>query len=395
MKSKLTTTLPKPIYIGAAIRSPIGKFGGSLKRFSAPELASLVLKEALVRAPEAPPPDFVILGHARSAGTGPNTARQTTIFSGLPESIPAFTVNQACASGLAAIICGIEKIATSRAHSVWAGGTESMSNTPYYLMGARWGYRMGTNEVVDGMTKDGFFCPMAKMVMGETVERFIASELGISRTDQDSYALLSQQRADRSWKQGLFNDETFEIPGNDKNPPFRQDENRRGNTTAQSLAKLPPVFDPTNGTVTAGNSSGITDGAAFVHLSDRKLPHMQAEVLDYESVALDPKRMGLGPVPAVRLLLERHKIEITDFEAIELNEAFAAQVLACQMGLKIPIERLNVRGGAIALGHPIGATGTRITVTLLHQLKGKSGALGLITLCVSGGQGVALLVRTV
>lgn len=393
MKTSLRSAFPKPIYLGAATRTPIGKFGGSLKRFTASELATLALKQAVRRAPEAPPADMVILGHARQAGARPNPARQATIFAGFPQTTPAFTVNQACASGLTSIFVGLDQIAAGRAHSVWAGGVESMSNTPYYLMEARWGYRLGSNQLVDGMYQDGFICPMADMVMGETVEKFLAQELKISRSEQDSYALESQRRAARAWEQGLFDDETFEIAAEGRNPPLKDDEHRRANTTLESLAKLPPVFDQKAGTITAGNSSGITDGAAFVHLSDQRFAHAQVEVLDYEVVALDPKRMGLGPVPATQKLLSRSGLTINDLDVIELNEAFAAQVIACQRELRIDGSKMNPRGGAIAIGHPIGATGTRITTTLVHQLAGKPGALGLATLCVSGGQGVSLLVR--
>lgn len=382
----------RPIYLGAATRSPIGKFGGSLKRFSAPELATLVLRDAIRRAPGVATPDFVFLGHARQAGAGPNPARQATIFAGLPETVPAITVNQACASGLVAVFSAVEKIALGRANSIWAGGVESMSNTPYLLPEARWGYRMGNATVVDGMLKDGFQCPLADMLMGETVERYLAKELGITREAQDHFALQSQKKADAAWKSGRFAAETFEIPAEGKNPGLSNDEHRRGDTTIESLAKLKPVFDPKNGTITAGNSSGITDGAAFVHVSGTLGSHSMAEVLDYETIALDPKRMGLGPVKAVQNLLARHGLTEKDIDVYEVNEAFAAQVLACQKTLNLPEDRVNPLGGAIALGHPIGATGARILVTLLHQIAGKKGALGIATLCVSGGQGTAILV---
>ncbi len=385
----------RPIYLGAATRSPIGKFGGSLKKFTAPQLGTLVLSEALKRAPEAAPPDWVIVGHARQAGAGPNPARQISIFSGLPDTVPALTLNQACASGMAAVFTAVEKIALGKAHSIWAGGTESMSNTPYLLPQVRWGLRLGHSKVLDGMVQDGFHCPLADMVMGETVERFLAQELGISRQEQDEFAFSSQTKADSAWKSGAFSDETFPIEiGLGKF--FTEDEHRRGDTSLTSLKKLAPVFDPIHGSITAGNSSGITDGAAFLHVSDQRSSHVQAEILDFESIALDPKKMGLGPVQAIQNLLSRHKLSVQDLEAIEINEAFAAQVLACQRSLKIPAEKLNPRGGAIALGHPIGASGARVLVTLLHFLKNKQkGALGVAALCVSGGQGTAILVRKV
>jgi len=384
--------LHKPIYLGAATRTPIGKFGGALKRFSAGELAALTLKEALRRAPDAQAADFVFLGHGRQAGQGPNTARQATCLAGLGDQVPAITVNQACASGLASILAGVEKLSLERAHSVWAGGVESMSNTPYLLPQVRWGQRMGSAPLVDGMVKDGFFCPMSQMLMGETVENFLVPEFQISRQEQDAYALRSQQNAERAWTSGAFKAETFEVPSEAKHPALNEDEHRRGDTTAESLAKLAPVFSKT-GTITAGNSSGITDGAAWVHLSRHKGPHAQVEILDYEVVALDPRRMGLGPVSALQNLFQRQGLVVSDIEAFEVNEAFAAQVIACQRTLQLPEDKVNARGGGISIGHPIGATGTRITVTLTHRLAGKSGALGVATLCVSGGMGVALLVR--
>ncbi|MGE0614616.1 MAG: acetyl-CoA C-acyltransferase [Bacteriovoracia bacterium] len=392
----LSSPFSRPIYLGAATRTPIGKFGGSLSRIPAPKLAALCLQAALSRAPDVPAADFVLLGHARQAGAGPNPARQAAVFAGLPESTPAFTINQACASGMTAIISAVEKIAIGRAHSIWAGGVESMSNTPYLLMNARFGMRLGHGEAVDGMHKDGFHCALADMVMGKTVEEFIAKERGISRRAQDEYALLSQQRAEAAWQSGAFRPETFAIAPDPKDrgqPGLAQDEHRRPQTSLEELAKLPAVFDPKQGSVTAGNSSGITDGAAFLHVSDRKDVHAQAEILDYETVALDPKRMGLGPIGAIGKILARQRVQIDDLHAIEINEAFAAQILACQTELKIPTEKLNPRGGAIALGHPIGASGARVTTTLIHQLAGNSGSLGIASLCVSGGQGIALLLR--
>jgi acetyl-CoA C-acetyltransferase len=393
---KTHSAFPKPIFLSASVRTPIGKFGGSLKRFVPGDLAGMTLKESVRRAAEGGfigAPDWVLLGHARQAGARPNPARQATLFSGLSDSIPAITINQACASGMTAVINAAEKIALGRAKNIFAGGVESMSNTPYYLMQGRWGLRMGNSEMVDGMSQDGFFCPMAKMLMGATVDTYLAGEMGISRQEQDEYALESQKRADLAWKSGHFDAETFEIVGDEKNPGLKDDEHRRGSTTLESLAKLPAVFDKVNGTVTAGNSSGIVDGAAFMRVSDDSAG-AELEFLDYETVAIDPKLMGIAPVAAIQKLLVRQGLSIADLEAVELNEAFAAQVIACNRTLKIPAEKLNIRGGGISIGHPIGATGARILVSLSHILKGKPGALGIAGLCVSGGQGVAVLVRT-
>jgi acetyl-CoA C-acetyltransferase len=232
------------------------------------------------------------------------------------------------------------------------------------------------------------------MLMGATVEEFIAKELNVSRRDQDAYALLSQQRAEAAWKEGAFLSETFVIPGVGKSPDFQDDEHRRSGSTLDALAKLSPVFDSKGGSVTAGNSSGITDGSAFVEVTAARSSTSQVELLDSETVALDPRRMGLGPIEATSRLLKRQGLTVEDLDFIEMNEAFAAQVLACLRALKVSEDRVNLRGGAIALGHPIGATGTRILVTLIHQMLGKPGSLGLATLCVSGGMGVSVLVRS-
>ncbi len=399
-KDHMKSAFPKPIYLGASTRSPIGKFGGSLKRFSAPAIASLTLKEALGRVKKlsgdviAQKTDFVFMGHARQAGCGPNPARQATVFSGLSENIPALTLNQACASGMAAIFYAAEKIALGRAENICAGGVESMSNTPYFLMDARWGTKLGHGTVVDGMYKDGFHCPMADMVMGETVENFVAKKRGISRKDQDAWALLSQQRAAAAWASSAFKAETFEIPAEGKKPGLNTDEHARADTSVDSLAKLPPVFDVKNGTITAGNASGIADGAAFLHVSSSRHPHAEVELVDFECVALDPSSMGLGPIPAIQNLLKRQGLGVKDVDFFEINEAFAAMILAAESDLKLERERLNVRGGAIALGHPIGASAARIVVSLTHILKTKPGSIGVAAACVSGGMGVAALLRS-
>jgi len=383
----------KKIYIGSALRTPIGRFGGSLKRFTGGKLAALVLAESWSRTDQSRPVDFVFLGQARQAGNGPNPARQAVIFSGMPETVPAQTMNLACASGLMSVIGAAEKIYSGKAENCFAGGVEVMSMTPYFLTNARWGQRMGNDEVVDGMWKDGFFCPMSEMVMGKTVEKFLVPEGKISRKEQDEFALNSQKKAASAWTYGRFSSELVSIPEEGKSPGLDKDEHPRPETKIGDLARLTPVFDSVNGTITAGNSSGITDGAAILNVSGQREKWSQAELVDYEVVALDPRRMGLGPVAATQNLLKRNKLEISDINGFELNEAFAAQVIACQRTLKIPEDKLNSWGGAIALGHPIGATGARILTTLLSRLSGNSGALGIATLCVSGGHGVAVLVR--
>ena len=396
--SKIQSALPKPVYINSAVRTPIGKFGGSLTPLSAADLASSCLREALNRSGDKSPDniDFVFMGHGRQAGGGPNTARQAAIFAGLNESTCATTMNHACASGMVSIIHGCEKIVLGRATRVLAGGVESMSNTPYMSLKARWGNKMGNMKFEDGMYRDGFHCPMADMVMGSTVENFIVPKFNISRSEQDEYAQRSQEKTAAAEKAGLLQEERFELAHDKLKTPLNTDEHARPQSTIESLTKLPPVFDSKTGSITAGNSSGITDGSAFVELSLHKSAQALAEVIDWDYAALDPKLMGLGPIPVVQNLLRRHSLQISDIAIIELNEAFAAQAIACQKELGILDEQLNPLGGAIAIGHPIGATGARITATLAHQLHRKGpGSLGIACLCVSGGQGVAILLRGV
>ena len=399
----------KPVFLAGAVRTPIGRFGGSLKDRSAADLGVAVAMESLRRAGVAGDQvDDSIWGCARQAGGGPNVARQISFRSEVPERVPAFTVNQACGSGLRAIILAAEKIMLGKADIVLAGGTESMSRVPYFADGARWGTRMGHVDLVDGMYRDGFNDPLSGLVMGQTAEK-LAGQYEISRDEQDEYALRSQQRAAAATASGRFNDEkvplvqtkkrTARVTTSDDTDLFVTDEHLRGDTTIESLRKLPAVFSK-DGTVTAGNSSGITDGAAAVMvMSESALKESGAEPLarlvDYEIVGVAPDVMGIGPVPALRSLLARQQLALSDIDLIELNEAFAAQVIACDRELQIDPERLNVNGGAIALGHPIGCTGVRITTTLLYEMKKRSAKRGLATLCISGGMGIALLVERV
>lgn len=392
----------KNIYLAGAVRTPIGKFGGTLQSWTAADMGVAVAKEALRRANVAP--DQVndsLWGCARQAGGGPNVARQITFRAGVPETIPAFTVNQACGSGLKAIILAAQEIMLGRADAVLAGGTESMSRVPYFAEGARWGIRMGNTQLVDGMYRDGFNDPLSGLLMGQTAEK-LARQYEISREEQDEFALRSQQRAEAAIKSGRFNDEvmSLEIAGRkNETTSFAQDEHCRAGTTLADLAKLPPVFYK-DGSVTAGNSSGITDGAAaLVVLSEAGLERAgvkpQARMVDYEISGVAPDIMGIGPVPAVRALLSRQNLTLDQIDLVELNEAFAAQVIACDRELKFDPQRLNVNGGAIALGHPIGCTGVRITTTLVHEMQKREAKLGLATLCVSGGMGLALLLERV
>ena len=389
----------KNVYLAGAVRTPIGKFGGTLASWTAADLGVAVAKESLHRAGVAPEQiTDSIWGCARQAGGGPNVARQITYRAGVPQTIPAATINQACGSGLKAIILAAQEIMLGRSNAVLAGGTESMSRVPYFAEGARWGMRMGNTQLVDGMYRDGFSDPLSGLLMGQTAEK-LARQYEISRTEQDEFALRSQQRAEAAIASGRFNDEVMalEISGKKETTSFAKDEHCRAGTTLADLARLPPVFDKDGG-VTAGNSSGITDGAAaVVVLSEAGLQRFnvtpQARIVDYEICGVAPEIMGIGPVPAVRQLLARQNLSLSEIDLIELNEAFAAQVIACDRELHFDAERLNVNGGAIALGHPIGCTGVRITTTLIHEMQKREARLGLATLCVSGGMGLALLLE--
>ncbi|MGH9418407.1 MAG: thiolase family protein, partial [Thermoanaerobaculia bacterium] len=342
--------------------------------------------------------DEVIFGNARQAGVGPNVSRQIAIRSGLRHEVPAYTVNQACGSGLRAIMNAADQIRLGQASVVLAGGTESMSNTPYLLARARWGYRMGDAEVIDGMYRDGFFCPLADEMMGATAET-LADRYNISREEQDAYAVETQRRAGVAYDEGRFRDEIVPVTvaGRKGDIVIDKDEHPRFDADLGSLAKLPPVFRK-NGTVHAGNSSGVTDGASsmLVASADAVQRHglkPMARIVGYAQAGVDPSIMGIGPVPATRALLADTGVALDDVDLIELNEAFAAQVLACDRELHFDRAKLNVHGGAISLGHPIGATGARITTTLLHALASHDKHLGLATLCISGGMGLSMLVE--
>jgi acetyl-CoA C-acetyltransferase len=389
------------VYILSAVRTPIGKFGGSLASMTAADMGVVAAKGAIERAGIRPEQlEETIIGNARQAGGGPNPARQISIRGGIPQEVPAYTVNKACASGMKSIALGYQEIAIGNLDCVLAGGTESMSRVPYYLDGARWGYRLGHQELVDGMYRDGFFCPMAKMVMGETAE-VLAEQYKISREEQDQYALCSQSRAAAASQSGHFDDEMVPVILESKKgtQTFNRDEHLFAGASMEKLAKLAPVFSK-SGTITAGNSSGITDGAAAVVIAGESFVTKNnlkplARIMAVTSAGVDPRIMGIGPVPALRKMEKKHRLLLGDFDLVELNEAFAAQVLACDRELHFNREKLNVNGGAIALGHPIGCTGTRITVTLLHEMRKRKAKRGVATLCVSGGMGMALALENV
>jgi len=391
----------EPVYIVSAVRTPIGKFGGSLLDFTAADLGVIAAQAAIERAGVKPQQvEEAIFGNGRQAGGGPNVARQIGYRAGVPETSPAYTVNMACASGLKCIALGCEDITRGNVDCVLAGGTESMSRLPYFLENARWGFRMGDQKLVDAMYRDGFMDPLSKMLMGETAEK-LAGIYKITREQQDCFGQSSQLRAEGASNQGLFREEIVPVQIKEKKGArvFDTDEHIRFGSTIESLTKLSPVFSKT-GTVTAGNSSGITDGAAAtVLVSGSKVKEWGlqpiARIVDYTQVGVDPSIMGIGPVPAVRKLEAKTGWKLEDYDLVELNEAFAAQVLACDRDLHFDRDRLNVHGGAIALGHPIGCTGVRIVVTLLHALKRRGGKRGLATLCVSGGLGMALAIEMV
>ena len=394
--------LPDVVIVGAA-RTPIGRYGGSLRNVHPADLGAAAAKAALSRAGLPPDAiDEVLIGHARQAGSGPNPARQVGIRAGVPDSVPAQTINKACASGMQTIATGAQSIMLGEAGAVLAGGIESMSRMPYLVDAedARWGHKMGNFTFVDAMYRDGFTCSVCGMIMGETAE-VLARQYGITREASDAYALESQQRAERAIAASRFRDEITPVTFADAKgrlQTLEADEHPRAGTTIDGLRKLPLAFgtvEGESGIITAGASSGVTDGGAAVVLMSgeaAKARHVKplARVIGWASAGVDPRLMGIGPVPAVRKLFEKTGLALDDFDLVELNEAFAAQVLAVLKDLPIPMEKLNVNGGAIALGHPIGCTGTRIIVTLLYEMMRRKALRGLATLCVSGGMGMAM-----
>jgi acetyl-CoA C-acetyltransferase len=388
------------VVILSAVRTPIGEFGGGLKDVPAAQLGAVTARAALERAGLSPENvDEVVFGCARQAGNGPNPARQVAWHTGIPVDRPAYTINKACASGMKAVTLSVQSILTGENGVVLAGGVEQMSQIPYLMMKARWGYRLGDDTLVDAMYRDGYLCPLAGMVMGETAE-LLADRYGITRAEQDVFALESHRKAVAAWESGAFADEVvpMEVPGpKGTTVVVERDERPRPTTSLEKLARLRPVFR-TDGTITAGNASGIADGAAAMVLTSAEQARALgvqplARFVGFASGAVHPREMGLGPIPATHRLLAQTGLSLSDFELIELNEAFAVQVLAVEHELKWNVERRNVHGGAVALGHPTGCSGARILVTLIHALRTHGRALGLATLCVSGGLGMAVAVE--
>ncbi len=391
----------RDVFVAGLVRTPVGNFGGALAASSAAHLGGLAAAAALERAgAPADAVDEAIVGHARQAGNGPNLARQVVRRAGLADTVSAFTINKACASGLQAIVSGAQSVRLGDADVVLAGGTEHMSSIPYLALDARWGRRLGDQPLADAMYRDGYLCPLCDQLMGETAET-IAAEGGVTRAEQDAYAAESNRRALRAWDEGRFADQVVLVPvGEGKRATIvARDEHPRDDASEAEMAKLRPVFRK-DGTITAGNASAITDGAAAcVVMSGQAVSKYGAKplarLLGAVSVGVDPARMGLSPVPATRTLLQRLGLTLEQMDVIELNEAFAAQVLACDRELKFDRARLNPNGGGIAIGHPTGCSGTRIVVSLVHELQRVQGRYGLATLCVSGGLGMAAVFERV
>lgn len=388
------------VVIVSAKRTAVGKFGGSLKDFNPGQLGSIVLKETLKYTDTKPDDvDEVIMGNVLSAGHGQNVARQAAMVAGISQNVPSYAINKVCGSGLKSVILGAQSIMLGDAEVVLAGGVECMSQAPYLIKKARWGIKMGDDQLVDSMIYDGLWDIFGNYHMGITAEN-VAKEYNISREEQDEFSAKSQNKAESAIKNGIFKDEIIpiEIPQPKGDPIiFSQDEFPRFGTTKDTLAKLKPAFKK-DGTVTAGNSSGINDGAAAILLMDEDIAKENgieplATIESYASFGVDPKIMGMGPVRSTILALENANLDPEDIDLVELNEAFAVQSLAVIKELGLDQEKTNVNGGAIALGHPIGASGTRILTTLVHEMKRRDSEYGLVSLCVGGGQGISMIIK--
>lgn len=389
----------KNVVIASAVRTPIGKFGGTLKSVSAIELGSIVIKEALKRANVKPEDvDEVIMGNVLQAGLGQNSTRQSAVAAGIPVEVPSFTINKVCGSGLRAVSLATQLIKLGDDDIVVAGGTENMSAAPYLLEKARWGQRMGDGKIVDEMIRDGLWESFNDYHMGITAEN-IAEQWGITREEQDEFSAKSQQKAEKAVKEGRFKEEIVPVVIKSRKGEivFDTDEFPRFGATKESLSKLKPAFKK-DGTVTAGNASGINDGAAaLVIMSEEKANELGikplAKIVAYGTSGVDPKIMVYGPFYATKKTLEKANLKIADMDLIEANEAFAAQSLAVAKDLGFDMDKVNVNGGAIALGHPIGCSGARILTTLLYEMEKRDSKHGLATLCIGGGMGTAIIVE--
>jgi acetyl-CoA C-acetyltransferase len=384
----------------SACRTPIGSFGGVFKDLTASDLGAVAIGEAIARSGiAAKDVGDVMMGCVLQAGAGMNVARQAALKAGVPVEVPAETINRVCGSGMSAVVHAVEAVKAGFVDLIIAGGTESMSNAPFLLKGARWGYRVGHAEVIDSLLGEGLTCAINGCHMGNTAEE-IVRRYHVSREDQDAFAAESQQRAERAVASGVFDREivAVDVPQR-KGAPLHvaRDEYPRAGTTVEKLSALKPAF-ARNGTVTAGNSSGINDGAAaLVIASEKKARELGraplARILSYCTTGVDPMIMGMGPIEAIRKALDRAKLALDDLDLIELNEAFAAQSLAVVRELKLDPAKVNVHGGAIALGHPIGASGARVLTTLAYALQARGGGRGVASLCVGGGMGTAMVIE--
>ncbi len=389
-------------FILSAVRTPIGKFLGGLSELPAPKLGAVAIAEALKRANVKPEQvEDVVMGNVVQAGVGQAPARQAALFARLPDTVPAHTTNMVCGSGLKAVMLAAQSIRAGDANLVVAGGMESMSRAPFLLQGVRQGYKYGNQTTVDALINDGLWCPFENWPMGDAAEH-IATKCEVSRADQDRFSAQSHQRAAAAWASGAFADEVVPVTlsGGRKSPvTVAQDEGIRPDTTAESLAKLKPAFRP-DGTVTAGNASQLSDGGAAVVVASSRFVEQSgakplARILSYTMSGVAPKDIFIAPITAVKAACEKAKLAVSDIDLWEINEAFAAQMLACGKGLNLDESKVNVHGGAVALGHPIGASGARVLVTLIHALKRHNKRYGCASLCLGGGNAVAMIVEWV
>jgi acetyl-CoA C-acetyltransferase len=389
-------------FILSAVRTPIGKFLGGLSELPAPKLGAIAITEALKRAGVKPDQvEDVIMGNVVQAGVGQAPARQAALLAGIPDTVPAHTTNMVRGSGLKSVMLAAQSIRAGDANLIVAGGMESMSRAPFLLQGARQGYKFGNQTTADSLLQDGLWCAFENCAMGDSAD-YIATKCEVSRADQDRFSAQSHQRAAAAWASGAFADEVIPVTlsGGRKSPvTVAQDEGIRADTTAEGLAKLKPAFSP-NGSVTAGNSSQLSDGGAAVVVASGRFVEQSkakplARILSYSMSGVAPKDIFIAPVSAVKMACEKAKLSVSDIDLFELNEAFAAQMLACGKGLNWDEAKVNVHGGAVALGHPIGASGTRVLVTLLHALKRHNKRYGLASLCLGGGNAVAMVVERV
>jgi acetyl-CoA C-acetyltransferase len=393
------------VFILSAVRTPIGKFLGELSELPAPKLGAIAVAEAMKRAGAKPEQiDEVILGNVVQAGVGQAPARQAALAAGLPDTITAFTVNKVCGSGLKAVMLAAQSIKAGDAELIVAGGMESMSNAPHLLMGSRKGYKYGDQTMVDSLIRDGLWCPFENCAMGDSAD-YIAGKCGVSRAEQDRFAAQSHQRAAAAWQRGDFAPEivpvTLAASGGRKGPEkiISKDEGIRPDSTSEGLARLRPAFGP-SGTVTAGNASQLSDGAAACVVASASAVEKLgvkplARIVSYAASGVAPKDIFIAPISAINAALQKAKLTLAQIDLVELNEAFAAQMLACGKGLDWDESKVNVNGGAIALGHPIGASGGRVLATLVHALHRRNGRYGVASLCLGGGNAVAMVVEKV